>query len=659
MRIIFIFSLSFCFVVSSIAQEFWSDPERIVDPEHYAENQAILSQLPELNIPLQELPLEFWENLEGLDRSDAFAIKTFIDSSTQMKSIWELICTPDLDERKLYPHIPLLSSFSLKPVDKKWKLKNALKWAKQELVIRIEWDPDREITAIELDSMRSLKVSPVKFYTRYRFYSVGRLSAGLVLETDPGEALPFQKNQAWIDFVAGHIAIENLGILKQLIIGDYRILWGNGLWSWTGFGIGKGVPVCNLIPHASILKPYTSSNEYSFYRGLSARFQFKSAQFIPFLSHRNFDASVDTIGENRFQSIRQDGIHNSAGTLARKKQLQASMAGIVFKYGKRSWEIGTLIQGSFLSANRQNLASNFYQSRDWTGSWIGTISQTFKIYGKHSSFFSELVFLNNGAHSFSASLSWKAAPQIEIATAIRSASTNYFSFFPNGPFADSKGRNEKGIHLAMRFTPIGNLNLQAYADIYTSNWLAYREDRPISNLDFFLQADYVINRTVRISSRFRRKVKMQNLSSALALPEVLSNELTQLRFSCSFPLSASLQSSSKIEWSWADSRGLFISQDLIWKAPQVISLVLRWSIYQIESYNARIYAYEHTPLYMFGLPSFSGIGNRIYTMLKLKIGRNFQSWIKAACTLQKSGEAEVFSNMDSLWEFDFQIRFSF
>ncbi|WP_235972664.1 hypothetical protein [Pedobacter ghigonis] len=52
--------------------------------------------------------------------------------------------------------------------------------------------------------------------------------------------------------------------------GDYTLQFGQGLTLWSGFSFDKGPDVTSVAKKDLGLRPYTSTNEYSFFRGAAA-----------------------------------------------------------------------------------------------------------------------------------------------------------------------------------------------------------------------------------------------------------------------------------------------------------------------------------------------------------------------------------------------------
>lgn len=654
--------LLFCFCNSLVlAQpETWSDAERLGDVEHWAEINAEREALLQSSISIYDLGLDFWSGLDGLSIQDAIAIKAFIDSLGELKTIYELIYVPGLDEQKLFPHEELLKSLNLEKPTSEWILSDALRYGRHEWVMRSELDIGREIPGLRNADSTSGR-SPMKLYSRYRYQYPGRISWGLVLETDAGEALFAKKRLPVFSFAAGHIAIQNLGCLKDLVLGDYRLMWGAGLLSWTGFGMGRGVPVHRIAPHGTVLKPYTASNEFNFYRGAAARLAWGKLGLIGFSSYRQLDASIDSIGSGTgIRTIYDDGLHRTESEKSRRRTFNYFQGGLALQFTHRRFSIGLL--NSYQRFSLPILPGReLYQQKNWYGRELVSSSLFIKLQSRKGTFFSEAVLQNSGAYAFTAGYTWHPAPSLHLALSIRSSNPQFFSLFSNGPFSDSRGRNESGIYAAMHWSPFPKWSLQAYADIYRAHWLGYREDRPAFGTEYLMQLEWKPERDVLIYLRWKRRVKSINLPVGnAAIPISGIESRMQLRLNASYQIGTQTGGQSRLEWSWSDGRGFYLSQDIYFKHVSFpLALTFRVAFFKVSSFNSRIYAYEHTPLYQFGLPAFNGIGNRTYLMLKYTFSRNFQAWLKLARSGSSGGSLLENSPSANRWEIDIQGRLKF
>ncbi|MDX1408399.1 MAG: helix-hairpin-helix domain-containing protein, partial [Saprospiraceae bacterium] len=110
-----------------------------------------------------------------------------------------------------------------------------------------------------------------RLYLRYRHHSAGRLSYGVTMEKDPGEAFFAGSNKQGFDFYSGHFFLRGYrDWLPRLAIGDYAVNLGQGLILHSGFGFGKSAFVTQIKKGGYSVRPFTSVNEADFLRGAAA-----------------------------------------------------------------------------------------------------------------------------------------------------------------------------------------------------------------------------------------------------------------------------------------------------------------------------------------------------------------------------------------------------
>jgi hypothetical protein len=59
---------------------------------------------------------------------------------------------------------------------------------------------------------------------------------------------------------------------------------------------------------------------------------------------------------------------------------------------------------------------------------------------------------------------------------------------------------------------------------------------------------------------------------------------------------------------------------------------LHYLLFDIPSYDTRIYVYEPDVLYGYSVPSFEGKGFRCSLMIRFPVGRKVDLWLKGGCT---------------------------
>ena len=107
-------------------------------------------------------------------------------------------------------------------------------------------------------------------------------------------------------------------------------------------------------------------------------------------------------------------------------------------------------------------------------------------------------------------------------------------------------------------------------------------------------------------------------------------------------------------------------QDVVYKPiAKPISFTARYAVFDINSFDARIYAYENDILYEFYIPFFQNRGSRFYINTRYRIGRNYTWELRVGRTyLQNvdviaSGNELIDGNVRTEIKTQLKIRFKF
>ena len=110
--------------------------------------------------------------------------------------------------------------------------------------------------------------------------------------------------------------------------------------------------------------------------------------------------------------------------------------------------------------------------------------------------------------------------------------------------------------------------------------------------------------------------------------------------------------------------GYLIYQDVIWKPVKFpFSLTTRYALFDTDTFDERIYAYENDILYAFSVPAYYYKGSRVYLLLNYKISKHFECWLRYSRSWFSnvnslgSGLDEISGNTRS--ELKAQIRYKF
>ncbi|NNC82110.1 MAG: helix-hairpin-helix domain-containing protein, partial [Flavobacteriales bacterium] len=72
-------------------------------------------------------------------------------------------------------------------------------------------------------------------------------------------------------------------------------------------------------------------------------------------------------------------------------------------------------------------------------------------------------------------------------------------------------------------------------------------------------------------------------------------------------------------------------QDLLFRRKDFpVDLTLRYALFDTEDFDARLYAYENDVLYFYSIPAYSGTGVRYYAVVRVRLGRDLDLYVKYA-----------------------------
>ena len=135
----------------------------------------------------------------------------------------------------------------------KISFKNIFKFGKSKILFEINQCLNQKEgyknknDSIIYDNLNSIYVgSSQRIYIRYNYTYKDRIEAGFVMEKDPGEYM-FKNNindsiklmlgsQCYnlFDYMSFHLYLKNIGIIKTIAIGDYKLSFGQGLTMGSG-----------------------------------------------------------------------------------------------------------------------------------------------------------------------------------------------------------------------------------------------------------------------------------------------------------------------------------------------------------------------------------------------------------------------------------------
>jgi hypothetical protein len=254
--------------------------------------------------------------------------------------------------------------------------------------------------------------------------------------------------------------------------------------------------------------------------------------------------------------------------------------------------------------------------------------------------FGECARSRNGRMAFLAGIQVNPDPRLIFSLSLRDYQRNYQDLLSNALGQNSANANEQGFLFTFSAGFAPGVGLTGYADLYRFPWLKYRTDSPSRGSEYQIQSDYSAGKFVKMYLRFRIRSKQINIPENLRPVNILEEGTSMtLRYQADWQVSDFLVLKSRFEWlrnrngNISPAHGYLISQNFSYKPPvKHLSLTFLYALFDTDSYNERIYAYESDVLYGYSVPSYSGKGLRCFLLASWSPVRWLDLWIRYAQT---------------------------
>ncbi|MGD1845310.1 MAG: ComEA family DNA-binding protein [Salibacteraceae bacterium] len=488
---------------------------------------------------------------------------------------------------------------------------------------------------------------PNRYYARYRFTYGRNLSVGFTAEKDAGEEFFIGSQSRGFDFYSGHAYLGDYGRLKHAVVGDYQLQFGQGLTFWSGLAFGKSSDLRSIKRNAVSVKPYTSVDENLFLRGAATTVEvMKNLEATVFYSSKNIDANringTDTLdGEVPLivSSFQLSGFHRTENEIEDRKSLGERLYGGNLRYRTRSWQIGATgvrqeldgeVSRNLSIANQFDFNNNENLNLGIDGNWVW----------RNFNFFGEVSRSQNGAMAYLSGAMISLDPRFSLYVLHRNFARDFHSITNNAIGENSRNVNERGLFIGAEARPFRKITLTAYLDRFRFNWLRFRSDAPDYGHEILLQANYKPTRSIEAYVRYRQEVKGRNEASGdNDIRELLRANRQYTRFQISVNASEGFRFRSRLEFSNFNlgsdvaEQGYLAYQDVSYRPKgKPIQLTLRYSLFDTDGYDSRIYAYENDVLYFFSVPAFYDRGSRAYLLMRYRIRRGLHVWLRYSQT---------------------------
>jgi hypothetical protein len=616
-------------IIITVAEELAADDS---DPEAAATYIERLYELAENPVKLNSSGEDEISRLFFLSDFQVKALADYAHSSGRIISVYELVNIPGFDKETAEMMIPFIT------LDNKVNMNSdSVRWR------------NTSITNLSIksgnDDTTSLG-SPWKMLTKYKF-TAGGFSGGFTVEKDPGEKF-FSGNPPLPDFLSAHIAYNGSGLIRRLIVGDYSARFGQGTNINTGIRTGLSLTAPGYMSASDEIKPYTSTDENNFFRGVAAEFSVKNLELSLFYSKNYSDATLGSSSgssKDYIDNFYLAGIHNTSTLLLKKDAISELVYGINLSYNFNNVRIGLVWSEDRFSLPVNPTGHDPENIFDFEGDRNNLYTIYYNSLIKRILLYGEFSTNEYKKYAFVQGLSFRPSDRLTINFLFRNYNAGYISFHGRGPGSGSATGNEQGILGNFTFEAAKHLFISGGCDIQHFPWLKYRCSAPSWGMRQEIRVRFLPAEKLTIEASYNYRFSMVDNPETNGIPEQKQIITKSLKGSVRYSLYDNLTLGTRIDYKIADpsgNRGMLFLEDINYRFRSIpVSFWLRYCIFGTDDYESRLYTWENDLLYSFSIPALYGKGSRAYLMTGWKITDKVELRFKYAITTKTEDAGKV------------------
>ena len=583
------------------------------------------------------------EDLTSLDLLSDIQINDLMEHRTKygpLLALFELQTLPTWDTsfiQLILPFITLEDRSETPPIS----LFELSRKGKIETITRFQHPLEKSDNDVYPQNVSAKFIGNKEYYlTRIRYTYQQRVSIGITAEKDLGEPFFNNINKNGFDFYSSHLQVKAGKRLKNIIFGDYHVQIGQGLNCWTSFALGKSLELTTCKKNAQVIRPHTSTEENRFFRGVASEFAYKRFTLLVFTSRHRKDASIHSDSSNQISSVLTSGYHRTESELARKDILKETALGGYLRYDLGALHVGLAsVFFHYLPSINQKVTS--YNQFDFRGKQYQSASVDYSYTYRNVLVFGEFSYVDfSKKTAFLQGLMLALDSKNSLSLLCRNYDKGYETTYNAGFSEGNTVQNENGLYVAFASVFAKYWSLQAYSDFFRFPWLKQQVCLPSKGLENCMQITWKPSKKLEFYVRCRSQIKEQN-SSALTenLKFLTTVNQTNLRFNLTYKMTDLLEIRSRLEGvsvtrlDKQKETGLLFFQDVnLTSKNKKSDLILRFVLFDTDSYASRLYSFESSPTYQYSSPAFYGKGIRAYLLFRLTFWKRFDCWFKIGDT---------------------------
>ena len=616
---------------AQIEDEYWQS--NLEQWSEHNETESIDEELIEMLDNLRENPINLNDTVSGellilpfIDPLKYEALKAYIRQYGGLYSYAELALVRGFDSTTIRLLRPITVIAPIKK-EEKFTLKDILSYGRSNLIVGSK----RVLEKAQGYADSSYLGNPYRYYFRYQFKYRDRISFQLSGDKDPGEQFFRGTQPQGFDHYGIHLMLDHFGPIKRAIVGQYQLQFGQGLALWSGtapWNTGNA----NLYRYAQGIRTASAFCEYGALEGVASTLAITPRlELTTFLSLARRDASLSDTNTWVY-GISNTGYHRTANEIEKKDQLHEQLYGFNLHYQRTHLNIGltathtqfdkTIIpheyiyNGHYFSGKQNSNLGLDFAMRRHNLICFGEMALS----GRHERLSADSTFLPLAAL---AGAQFSPSSNHLISACIYYYSPSYQNHHASSPGQNDRCQNEQGISLRFQGALPNNIHTQMSVEYFHHPWMQYRVYSPSAGIAYHVLLEREFTSNLLLTLQYRNKISERNHTGTQEVGQI-QRQYFQVSLTCK--PDEQWQLISKVIRTWFDEElcdtehGFLLSQDIIYKPTRIpIALSMRYLLFDVDDYDATIYAYERDILYETSTPSFTGQGYRLYALIKYNI----------------------------------------
>ena len=664
MKRLILFCLILCSTIPIIAQQnmTWEEYfEQLYSESDVTESEkedafAILSEFSERPLDLNTATREDLERIPFLNAQQIEDIQAYVYQYHGMRTLGELSMIESLDfqRRQLLSYFVYLSPVNdNKPFP---SLKEILSKGRHTLLFTFK-APFYQ----RKGDINGYLGYPYKHSFRYNFHYNDCFQIGLIGAQDAGEPFFSNKNKLGYDHYSFYIQLRKLGRIKNLVLGRYKLSFGQGLVINNNLSFGKYAALSTLGRQNNGIRVYSSRSSINYLQGAAATIELAhNLDLTTFLSYRTIDATLTSNGD--IKTILNTGYHRTAKEMERKDNASQFTTG-----GNLNWRCGRLTLGltALFTHFDKALSPNtelYYRRYAPSGNDFWNVGINYSYMRKRWSLAGETATCNGGTLATINNISVQVKSNLSLLAMQRYYRHDYTGLFARSFAEGGKIQNENGLLLGTNWEIKHGLSLVAYTDYSYFSHPRFGSHTASHTWDNVLNL-YYTHKVWSLCVGYKLKLREKDDFNKTAL----INEITQRgRFTLNYKAKTWV-SKTQLDISashyFSNSIGYMASENFTWVPNSWLQLTALLGYFHTDDFSSRIYIYERRPLYSFSFPSFYGIGLHYALFARADLSSNLALILQSSTTSYfdrdkiSSGLQQINGSTKS--DLELQIRWKF